>query len=80
MGIQRLYLCLLVASLSSCAVLNYNNDLALTRDIQPASILDLQSVELAEVPAAKQKPKPSRASISASELLSFTRARAIAPL
>tara|TARA_X000001036_G_scaffold69440_1_gene60726 strand:- start:3255 stop:4079 length:825 start_codon:yes stop_codon:yes gene_type:complete len=46
----------LAVLLSSCAVLNYNNDLALTRDIQPASILDLQSVELAEVPAAKQKP------------------------
>ena len=56
MGIQRLYLCLLVASLSSCAVLNYNNDLALTRDIQPASILDLQSVKLTELPPAKNKP------------------------
>ena len=56
MGIRQLSVCLLAVLLSSCAVLNYNNDLALTRDIQPASILDLQSVELAEVPAAKQKP------------------------
>jgi curli production assembly/transport component CsgG len=41
---------------SSCAVLNKNTDLALTRDIQPANILDLQSVELAELPPAKRKP------------------------
>ena len=56
MGIQRLYLCLLVASLSSCAVLNHNKDLSLTRDIQAASILDLQSVKLTELPPAKRKP------------------------
>ena len=56
MGIQRLYLCLLVASLSSCAVLNHNKDLSLTRDIQAASILDLQSVKLTELPPAKNKP------------------------
>ena len=57
MGTQRLFLCLLVASLfSGCAVLNKNTDLSLTRDIQPANILDLQSVELAELPPAKRKP------------------------
>tara|TARA_Y100000004_G_scaffold41918_1_gene45778 strand:- start:33 stop:857 length:825 start_codon:yes stop_codon:yes gene_type:complete len=41
---------------SSCAVLNKNTDLSLTRNIQPADILDLQSVELAELPPAKRKP------------------------
>jgi curli production assembly/transport component CsgG len=46
----------LAISVSSCAVLNKNTDLALTRDIQPANILDLQSVELAELPPAKRKP------------------------
>ena len=56
MGIQRLYLCLLVALLSSCAVLTKNTDLALTRDIKPASIIDLQSEELYNLPAAIQQP------------------------
>ena len=57
MGTQRLFLCLLVASLfSGCAVLNQNKDLSLTRDTEPANILDLQSVALAEVPPAKRKP------------------------
>jgi len=57
MGIQRLYLCLLaVLAFSGCAVLNENRDLSLTRDILPADILDLQSVELAELPPAKKKP------------------------
>ena len=56
MGIQRLYLCLLVALLSSCAVLTKNTDLALTRDIKPASIIDLQSEELYKLPAAIQQP------------------------
>jgi curli production assembly/transport component CsgG len=46
----------LAISVSSCAVLNKNTDLSLTRDIQPANILDLQSVELAELPPAKRKP------------------------
>jgi curli production assembly/transport component CsgG len=41
---------------SSCAVLNKNTDLSLTRDIQPANILDLQSAQLAELPPAKRKP------------------------
>ena len=57
MGTQRLFLCLLVASLfSGCAVLNKNKDLSLTRDTEPANILDLQSVALAEVSPAKRKP------------------------
>ena len=57
MGTQRLFLCLLVTSLfSGCAVLNQNKDLSLTRDTEPANILDLQSVALAEVLPAKRKP------------------------
>ncbi len=57
MGTQRLFLCLLVTSLfSGCAVLNQNKDLSLTRDTEPANILDLQSVALAEVSPAKRKP------------------------
>ena len=56
MGTRLLYSFLLAILLSSCAVLNKNTDLALTRDIQPANILDLQSVELAELPPAKRKP------------------------
>ena len=56
MEIRLLYSFLLAILVSSCAVLNKNTDLALTRDIQPANILDLQSVELAELPPAKRKP------------------------
>ena len=56
MGMKQLLVCLLVLLLSSCAVLNKNTDLVLTKDTQPANILDLQSVELAELPAAKNKP------------------------
>ena len=56
MATRLLYSFLLAISVSSCAVLNKNTDLALTRDIQPANILDLQSVELAELPPAKRKP------------------------
>jgi len=57
MEIQRLFLCLLVAlAFSGCAVLNQNKDLSLTRDTEPANILDLQSVALAEVSPAKRKP------------------------
>ena len=56
MAIRLLYSFLLAISVSSCAVLNKNTDLALTRDVQPANILDLQSVELAELPPAKRKP------------------------
>jgi len=57
MEIQRLFLCLLVVlPFSGCAILNHNNDLALTRDTQPANILNLQSEELYNLPAAEQKP------------------------
>ena len=56
MAIRLLYSFLLAILVSSCAVLNKNTDLALTRDIQPANILDLQSVKLAELPPAKRKP------------------------
>ena len=56
MEIRLLYSFLLAILVSSCAVLNKNTDLALTRDIQPANILDLQSAQLAELPPAKRKP------------------------
>ena len=56
MAIRLLYSFLLAILVSSCAVLNENKDLSLTRDILPANILDLQSVELAELPPAKKKP------------------------
>ena len=56
MAIRLLYSFLLAISVSSCAVLNKNTDLSLTRDIQPANILDLQSAQLAELPPAKRKP------------------------
>ena len=56
MVIQRLLLCLLVALLSSCAVLNKNQDLVLTQDIKPSSTLDLQSEELKNLPSAKVRP------------------------
>jgi len=60
MGTQRLFLCLLVAlAFSGCAVLNQNKDLSLTRDTEPANILDLQSVALAEVSPAKKKTNNS---------------------
>tara|TARA_S200002703_G_scaffold115216_1_gene100787 strand:- start:395 stop:1216 length:822 start_codon:yes stop_codon:yes gene_type:complete len=45
----------LVVLLSSCAVLE-NQDLALTQNIKSSSILDLQSEELKNLPAAKLKP------------------------
>ncbi len=56
MAIRLLYSFLLAILVSSCAVLNKNTDLSLTRNIQPANILDLQSAQLAELPAAKRKP------------------------
>ena len=56
MEIRLLYSFLLAILVSSCAVLNENKDLSLTRNIQPANILDLQSAQLAELPAAKRKP------------------------
>ena len=51
MGIRQLYLCLSVVLLSSCAVLNQNQDLVLTQDIKPSSTLDLQSEELKNLPS-----------------------------
>ena len=56
MGIRQSLVCLLVVLLSSCAVLTKNTDLALTRDIKPASILDLQSEELFNLPPAVKQP------------------------
>jgi len=56
MEIRQLYLCLLAVLLSSCAVITHNQDLTLTRDTQPANILNLQSEELYNLPAAEQKP------------------------
>ena len=56
MVIRLLYSFLLAILVSSCAVLSKNTDLSLTRDIQPANILDLQSAQLAELPPAKRKP------------------------
>ena len=56
MAIRLLYSFLLAISVSSCAVLSKNTDLSLTRNIQPANILDLQSAQLAELPPAKRKP------------------------
>ncbi len=56
MAIQRLFLCLWVVLLSSCAVFNANDDLFLTKKIQPTATLDLQSNELKNLPAAKVKP------------------------
>ena len=56
MATRLLYSFLLAILASSCAVLNENKDLSLTRNIQAANILDLQSAQLAELPAAKRKP------------------------
>ncbi len=56
MGIRQLLLCLLVLSLSSCAVLNENNDLVLTKKIQSPFTAGLQSDTLKNLPAAKSKP------------------------
>jgi curli production assembly/transport component CsgG len=47
---------LVTSVFNGCAVLNQNKDLSLTRDTEPANILDLQSVALAEVSPAKRKP------------------------
>ena len=55
MEILRLFLCLSVVLLSSCVVLE-NQDLALTKNIKSSSVLDLQSKELKNLPAAKLKP------------------------
>ena len=52
----RQFLCLSVILLSSCAVLNENKDLALTKNIESSAILDLQSEELKNLSPAKVKP------------------------
>ena len=56
MEILQRFLCLSVILLSNCAVLNENKDLSLTQNIEPSAILDLQSKELKNLPAAKVKP------------------------
>jgi len=57
MEILRLFSCLLaILVFSGCAVLSHNTDFALTRDIKSANILDLQSEELLNIPAAKRQP------------------------
>ena len=56
MATKLLYSFLLATLLSSCAVINHNTDLALTRNIEPANILNLQSQDLANLPPAKNKP------------------------
>jgi len=56
METRQLLLCLLVVSLSSCAVLNENSDLVLTKKIQSPTTLNLQSEELQNLPAAKVQP------------------------
>lgn len=56
MEILRQFLCLSVILLSSCAVLNENKDLALTKNIESSAILDLQSEELKNLFPAKVKP------------------------
>ena len=56
MEILQQFLCLSVILLSSCAVLNENKDLALTKNIESSAILDLQSEELKNLSPAKVKP------------------------
>ena len=56
MAIQRLYLCLLVILLSNCAVISHNEDLVLSKKIQSPDILELQSEELKNLPAASVMP------------------------
>ena len=56
MEISQQFLCLSVILLSSCAVLNENKDLALTKNIESSAILDLQSEELKNLSPAKVKP------------------------
>ena len=53
---QRLFLCLLVALLSSCAVVRESGDLVLTKKVQSAATFNLQSEELRNLPPAKVKP------------------------
>ena len=56
MGMKLLYSFLLATLLSSCAAINHNTDLVLTRNVEPANILNLQSQDLANLPPAKNRP------------------------
>ena len=56
MEISQRFLCLSVILLSSCAVLNENKDLALTKNIESSAILNLQSEELKNLSPAKINP------------------------
>ena len=56
METKLLYSFLLATLLSSCAVINHNTDLVLTRNVEPANILNLQSQNLANLPPAKNRP------------------------
>jgi len=56
MGMSRLFSCLLVVLVSSCAVISQNDDLVLTKKIQSPSTLELQSETLRTLPAAKIQP------------------------
>jgi len=53
---SRLFSCLLVVLVSSCAVISQNDDLVLTKKIQSPSTLELQSETLRTLPAAKIQP------------------------
>ena len=46
MGMSRLFSCLLVVLVSSCAVISQNDDLVLSKKIQSPSTLELQSETL----------------------------------
>jgi len=56
MGMSRLFSCLLVVLVSSCAVISQNDDLVLSKKIQSPSTLELQSETLRTLPAAKVQP------------------------
>ena len=56
MVIQRLFPCLLAILLSNCAVISHNEDLVLSKKIQSPDILELQSEELKNLPAASVMP------------------------
>ena len=56
MGLKQLFSCLLAILLSSCAVISKNNDLVLTKKIQPTLTLEIQSEELKNLPGAVQQP------------------------
>ena len=56
MEMSRLFSCLLVVLLSSCAVISQNDDLVLTKKIQSPSTIELQSETLRTLPAAKIQP------------------------